>query len=86
MKEYVSSISPKGQITLPAEVRTRLGLKPKDKVAICMEEEKVIVRAALADLEAGFQSIPALKERRTLEEMTEIAAEEHAEEAAREGL
>ncbi len=57
---------------------TRLGLKAKDKVAIKVEEEKVVVRPAFATLEAGFQSIPALKRKRTLQDMTEIASEEHA--------
>ena len=85
MKEFLSSVSAKGQITLPAEVRSRLGLKPKDKVAFFIEEEGVLVKPAGADVKAGFQSIPALKPARTLEEMTEIAAEEHAREAAREG-
>jgi antitoxin PrlF len=86
IKEYLTSISAKGQITLPAEIRNRLGLKPKDKVAILLEQEAVVLRPAYASLEAGFQSIPALRPHRDLEEMTEIAAEEHADEAAREGL
>ena len=85
MKEFLSSVSSKGQITLPAELRGRLGLKAKDKVAIHIAEEGIVVRPAQLDLKAGFQSIPALKPSRSLEEMTEIAAEEHAEEAAREG-
>lgn len=37
-------------------------------------------------LKAGYRSIPALKQPMSLKEMTEIAAEEHAQEVAREGL
>ena len=37
-------------------------------------------------LDAGYQSIPALSPSRSWDEVTEIAAEEHARHAAREGL
>lgn len=86
MKEFLSSVSTKGQVTLPAEIRSRLGIKPRDKVVIVLDEEDVILRPAQVSLKAGFQSIPALKRRHSLDEMTEIAAEEHAEDVAREGL
>ena len=84
MREFFSSVSTKGQITLPAEVRSRLGLRPKDIVSIRLEEAGVLVRPAAATLAAGFQSIPPLKTPRGLEEMTEIAADEQAEEAVQE--
>ena len=86
MKEFISSVSTKGQITLPPEVRLILGLKPKDKVAFFLKDEGVLlIKPAAVDLAAGFKSIPALKSARPSDEITEIAAEEHAEEAAREG-
>jgi AbrB family looped-hinge helix DNA binding protein len=87
MKEFTSSISPKGQITLPLEVRKLLGVKPKDKVLITLEGEEVRVTVApLRRLEESFQAVPALREPRTLEEIVEIAHEEQAQEAAKEGL
>jgi AbrB family looped-hinge helix DNA binding protein len=86
MKEFLSSVSTKGQVTLPAEIRARLGIKPKDTVILSLEDEGVILRPTQVSLKAGFRSIPALKPSRSLEEMTEMAAEEHAEEAAKEGL
>jgi antitoxin PrlF len=84
MKEYLSSVSTKGQITLPAELRRRLGINPRDKVALAIEDETLVVRPAQSGLRAGFMSIPALEVRLSVEEMTEIAAEEAAEEVARE--
>jgi antitoxin PrlF len=84
MKEYLSSVSTKGQITLPAEIRKRLGIKPRDKVALTIEAEALIVKPAQSALRAGFMSIPALKTSMSVEDMTEIAAEEAAEEFARE--
>src|SRR5687768_12859339 len=43
MREYRSSVSPKGQITLPLEVRRRWGIKAKDHVTFRVDEEENIV-------------------------------------------
>jgi AbrB family looped-hinge helix DNA binding protein len=92
MKEFESSVSPKGQITLPLEVRRRWGLKAKDRVAIRIDEDQVIIAPAAATtpapstLDAIYQSVPALAPPRPWREVTRLAADEHAHEAAREGL
>ncbi|HTE83329.1 MAG TPA: AbrB/MazE/SpoVT family DNA-binding domain-containing protein [Dehalococcoidia bacterium] len=87
MTTYRSSLSPKGQITLPAEVRRRLGLRPKDMIAIEVQGDLVTIRPAENDsFLARYRTIPALRRQLSVEEMTEIAAEEHAQTAAREGL
>jgi AbrB family looped-hinge helix DNA binding protein len=39
-----STISSKGQITVPAEIRQRLGLKPGDRVEFVVEEGKTVMR------------------------------------------
>jgi len=41
-----STISSKGQVTIPQEVRRRLGLEPGDRVEFVMEEGRTIVRPA----------------------------------------
>ncbi|HTE87050.1 MAG TPA: AbrB/MazE/SpoVT family DNA-binding domain-containing protein [Dehalococcoidia bacterium] len=86
VQEYESSVSPKGQITIPLEVRRRLGIKPRDKVTIHVEDEVVTLAPARDSLESIYKSVPALPRHLTTEEMTEIAAEEHARHAANEGL
>lgn len=92
MREFIGSVSPKGQITLPMEIRRELGIKPKDKVAVTIDEESVKgikgVRVTLvsARLAESFQAVPALKASLTLQEMTREATEEHALHVAREGL
>jgi AbrB family looped-hinge helix DNA binding protein len=83
MALYTSSISPKGQITLPKEFRSRLKLHTKDKVTIRLENERIVVTPAEDELAAGFRSIPALKRPMTDNEMTELATEENAREVVR---
>ena len=87
MKDYTSSVSPKGQITLPLEIRKRFGIRPKDKVILTVEGEDAIrIKPVGSRLAAGFGVAPPLKEPRTLEEIMDIAREEHAQEVAAEGL
>jgi AbrB family looped-hinge helix DNA binding protein len=86
MKELLSSVSPKGQVTIPIEIRTSLGLKQGDKVAFALDGHAVKLTPARSSIGDFYQSVPALTPPRALEEMTRIAADEHAREAAKEGL
>lgn len=43
-----STISSKGQITVPLEIRRRLGLKEGDRVEFVVEDERTIIRPARA--------------------------------------
>jgi antitoxin PrlF len=42
MKEIVSTITSKGQVTIPAEVRKHLGLNKREKIAFVIDEEGYI--------------------------------------------
>ena len=86
LKNQTSSVSPKGQITLPIEIRKKLGIKPKDKVTFTIEDGSVRVQPLGSQLTEGFASVPALKQPRSLDDMEEIAHEEIARNAASEGL
>ncbi|MBI2864482.1 MAG: type II toxin-antitoxin system PrlF family antitoxin [Chloroflexi bacterium] len=39
MKEILSTITSKGQVTIPAEVRRHLGVNTHDKIAFVIETE-----------------------------------------------
>jgi len=43
MREHNSVITRKGQVTLPAEIRHRLGLKRGDKVSFRIESDQVLL-------------------------------------------
>lgn len=83
-KEILSTITQRGQVTIPVEVRKLLGVRPRDKVAFTIEDGHVGLVPARFTLETAFQSIPALKQPLTDEEMSELAKEEKAERTIRE--
>lgn len=61
MKEFVSTVSSKGQVTIPVNVRRRLGLRPADTVAFVLTEDGAVeLRGARFTLESVLGSIPAL--------------------------
>jgi antitoxin PrlF len=85
MRELESSVSPKGQVTIPVEIRRLLGVKPKDRVRFEVEDGRVRLRPARSALDELYRSLPGLKTRRTWEEIEEIAHGDRAERLAGEG-
>jgi antitoxin PrlF len=45
-----STISSKGQITVPQEIRKRLGLAPGDRVEFVVEEDRTVIRPARSEV------------------------------------
>lgn len=86
MSEFTSSVSPKGQVTLPQEFRERLGIKPRDRVVLQLEGDSIRVVPAKSRLDAIYASIPPLPQQLSPEDMIKIATEEHARHVATEGL
>jgi AbrB family looped-hinge helix DNA binding protein len=64
-----ATVSSKGQITLPAASRRRLGIKARDRVAIEVVDDAIVIRPVpdFFDLE-GFlgKALPAEEERRRM--------------------
>lgn len=78
MKEVLSTITSKGQVTLPKDVRERLGVSTNDKVLFVIEDDgtvklRVPPYPTVASLAGAAGS---LKEPRSWEEMREIARED----------
>lgn len=64
-----STISSKGQITVPVEVRRRLGIKTGDRVEFVFEGGRTVVRPARNDKSPFTQfvgALPAFKSRREI--------------------
>ncbi len=84
--EYLSRISLKGQITVPAPIRQILGVRPKDKLAFAVSSGKVQLVRARSGVDASFQVVPALPRKLSNKQVAEAAVNEHVREVAREGM
>ncbi|MBI4288984.1 MAG: type II toxin-antitoxin system PrlF family antitoxin, partial [Chloroflexi bacterium] len=52
MKEITTTITQRGQVTIPAEVRRILGVKPRDRVSFTIENTHVHLKRASFTLES----------------------------------
>jgi antitoxin PrlF len=75
MKEHLSVVTRKGQITIPADIRRALNIKEGDKVAFKMEEGEVklsrtgsVVAATAGALKSDMPPLSPEEERRAAEE------------------
>jgi len=78
MKEMLSSVSPKGQVTIPLEIRQMLGVKPKDKVAFKVENGQVQITPARYTLESIRGSVQPATRTEDFDRLIQEAKEEHA--------
>jgi AbrB family looped-hinge helix DNA binding protein len=79
-KEYIGALGAKGGITLPAEVRRLLKVKPHDKVVFRVQDQKVeIAPATVMSLEEIAGSVPPLTSGMRIDEAIREAKEEKAE-------
>jgi AbrB family looped-hinge helix DNA binding protein len=83
MREITASVTERGQVTIPAEVRRALGLKKRDKVVFALEDGTVVLKKPALTLDDVVMSIPALKKPMSWKEMQEIAHEQIALESER---
>ncbi len=83
MKELLTVITRKGQITLPAEIRRALNLQKGDKVALSivdLSKNEVVLRPVRSVAELTFGSITPLNRPEDLEELRRQFEERLAEE------
>lgn len=72
----ITTLTSKGQVTIPKEIRDELGLKPHDKIEVFLENGHAWLRKAYPSLEEVAGSLPALG--MPIEEAIELAKEERA--------
>jgi AbrB family looped-hinge helix DNA binding protein len=82
MREFWASVTERGQVTIPAEVRAAIGLQGRGKVIFVMEDGHVAIRK-VRSLSEIFGSVPALKKPMSWSEMQEAAHEELAQDVVR---
>lgn len=77
--QHLRTVTSKGQVTIPVEIREMLGIHPNDQVVIQVSEGRVEIKQALMKLEQTFGAVPALKKPVSIKQMRDIAIEEHLE-------
>lgn len=84
MKELLTVVTRKGQITVPAEIRKALGLKEGDKVALSLVEPdklEATLRPARSVAEMTFGSVTPRRRPEDFRELRQLFEEDVAEEA-----
>ncbi len=80
----MASITQRGQVTIPVEVRRLLGARPRGKVVFEIEGEQVRLTTAPFDVETLAGSVKPLTLPEDLQGISRRAKEEHAERLVRE--
>lgn len=84
MKQYITTMTQRGQVTVPIEVQRLLGVSPRDKVAFTVEDQEVRLTPARDLLKSVLVSVKRLdpSDRTSIEELIEEAKDERAERLA----
>lgn len=86
MKAHESTVTARGQVTIPAEVRRALGLKPRDKVVFEFEakEKAAKLKRAPSKVQRWFGAVTPKNRPEDFKVMREEFEEEVGREAAEE--
>jgi antitoxin PrlF len=85
MQEYETSVTEKGQVTIPLELRRLLGLQPHDKVRFEVEGDVVKISRAESKLLRGFGAVKPVNRPENFEKIREEFEKGVAEEVISEG-
>lgn len=83
MNEPLTTITKKGQVTIPVAIRHSLGLVPGDKVAFVVESGEVKVKPVKSALERSFGAVKPRKRPEDFQDLERLAEEAMAEDALR---
>lgn len=85
MQQFTASTTQRNQVTIPAEVRRRLGIKPRDKVAFTIDDAGTVrLAAAQFSLESAFGSVRPSARPEDFEQLSRAVKDEKAIDTARE--
>ncbi|HLX56753.1 MAG TPA: type II toxin-antitoxin system PrlF family antitoxin [Ktedonobacteraceae bacterium] len=85
MHEYETSLTEKGQVTIPQEIRRLLGLQPRDKVRFEVEGDEIKISRAESKLLKWFASVAPRNKPEDFEKVREEFEKGVAEEVISEG-
>lgn len=74
-----TSVTSKGQVTIPVAIRRLLGLRPRDRVRFTVRDGEVVVERAHLSLEEAFAAVPPHYTNKDWSEIKREVAEEREE-------
>ena len=84
-KEYVTTVTSKGQVTIPGELRRALKIKPRDKVAFGLMSGEVRLRPFRSRLPAGYGAVKPKVKPQDFRKVRKEVEEERGEASATRG-
>jgi AbrB family looped-hinge helix DNA binding protein len=75
--DQTSSVTKKGQVTIPAYFRNKLGIKTGTKIYFEIDADRVTIKPIKYSLDSAYASVKPLKKKLSLEEVRKIAREDH---------
>jgi len=82
LQEVHASVTSKGQVTLPAEVRRVLGIRPRDKVTFAIDRHQVRLVRARYTLESAFGAVDPATRTEDFQRISREAKEAHVARSA----
>ncbi|MBI2917405.1 MAG: AbrB/MazE/SpoVT family DNA-binding domain-containing protein [Chloroflexi bacterium] len=79
MKQLTTTITQRGQVTIPVEVRRVLGVKPRDKVTFTIEGTEVRLAAVSYSLESAYGSVKPANRPEDFKQVSRVARDAKAE-------
>lgn len=70
-QQFESTVTKRGQVTIPLEIRRLMGLHPHDKVAFEVEGDVVKIRRASSKLLQGYGAVTPKRKPEHLRELRE---------------
>jgi len=83
MKQYTTTVTKRGQVTLPAAVRRLFGTKPRDKVHFTVDGDQVCLTPVAFTLESAYGSVTPSKRPEDFEQVSRLAKADKAVRTAR---
>ena len=77
-RTYTASVTQRGQVTIPAEVRRQLGVEPPMKVLFIVEDGTVMIERPQYTLQTAFGSVKPLNRPEDFKELSRRARDEKA--------
>ena len=81
MSKYIGTVSQRGQVTIPIELRRRLSLQPGDIVAFQLIDGELRLRPVKSRLAAGYGSVKPIQRPEDFRRIRKEVQEETAENA-----